>query len=769
MDRFTALIEPTTPAVFRLPGSRTPIIGREEVRAGLVRPLERGERLITLVGTGGVGKTRLALAVAEDLRPAFDGRVGWVSLGELTEPDLLLDAIARALEISLKGRDPLDALVAAIGDGPALLVIDNMEHLAEASAILGTLLDRAPSLSLLVTSRLPLRLTAEREVRISPFRAPVSGTALEEHPAIRLFIERARAVDSAFEPSSVDIERIARIVAQLDFLPLAIELAAARVRHFSLEEIESLLSSSLDLLTGGPRDAPDRHRTIRGAIGWSYALLNPEEQRLFRSLSIFPGSFTLESAIQLFEENGSTRVEVIDLVSNLVDQNLVIRLNEPGPGRYVMLGSIREYGQAQLIADGEDRQVWNRFVGIVLERVTPPDRKASDNLPWLQTVEQSMDDVRAALAWLLSIRDGERALQVADALNSWWTSRGSPREGARIFQSAFALSPVVSDRLRFDAMRGYAWLLALSGSVPQALELRDELESLAQSLDDPVALVQVGQVLGALAFVEGDFEEGRRRTLQAVELAESVAILPQFKGLLFNMASLSEILGDYEQALEYHRRGIELVGWKENPGFYALHLTGMANLALRTGNPGEADRLLREVWTDIAELRNAQMLISAMTAKGEALLDFGQPLRAAYLFGAADKLIETFGRVLTEPEVAEIQVLRDRVASALPPDELARATAVGRSMSIDELTAEMLAPADATPRASREEPSLLTPRETEVVRLLVEGKTNPEIAAELFISERTVQSHVANIMAKLGVSSRTAVAARAVRESLLPT
>jgi non-specific serine/threonine protein kinase len=234
------------------------------------------------------------------------------------------------------------------------------------------------------------------------------------------------------------------------------------------------------------------------------------------------------------------------------------------------------------------------------------------------------------------------------------------------------------------------------------------------------------------------------------------------------MATLSEILGDYDQALEYHRRGIQLVGRDENRGMYALHLTGMASLALRTGDPTEADRLLREVWADIAELRSAQVMSSALTAKVEVLLDFGQPLRAAHLFGAADKLIEIYGRVLTDAETAEIDILRERIARALPPDELMRAMAKGRALSIEELSAEMLAPATPVATPARSEPSVLTPRETEVARLLVDGKTNPEIAADLFISERTVQSHVANIMAKLGVKSRTAVAARVVRDNLLP-
>lgn len=769
MDRFSNLAEPPAPAVFRLPVSRAPIVGREDDRARVASLIAQGQRMITLVGAGGVGKTRLALAVADDLRPAFDNRVGWVSLGELTEPDLLLDTIARALDVAIQGRSPVDALAGAIGDAPALLVVDNMEHLAGGSAVLADLLDRVPSLTLLVTSRVPLRLTAEQELRIHPFPGFAAGIPLATHPAVRLFIERARAVDASFDPDQGALDRIAAIVARLDFLPLAIELAAARVRHFSLQEIEALLSSSLDLLTGGPRDAPDRQRTIRGTIGWSYALLDPNQQRFFRTLSVFPGPFSLDSSIALQEPGGFGRVETIDLVSNLVDENLLIRLIEPGAGRYVMLGAIREFGQAQLLAEGEDEEVRARFAAQVLQRVTPPERYASESVPWLETIEQSMDDVRSAFSWFIANGNGASALRLADALNGWWTSRGTPKEGARFFQAAFALDPDVPDRLRFDAMRGYAWLLALSGELPRALGLRQQLEELAISLDDRVPLVQAEQVLGALSFVDGEFEEGRRHTQRAIELAEDVDILPQFKGLLFNMATLSEIVGEYELALEYHRRGVALIDQHAHPGLWALHLIGMASLALRTGDAHEADRLLREAWPTIAEMRNAQLTGSALAAKGEVLLDFDQPGPAAWLFGAADQLIDSFGRVLTEPEAAEIDLLRERLARALPPDEMAAGLAAGRTMSIETLSEIVMAQTGPVPVLVEAQPSRLTPRESEVARLLVQGKTNPEIAAELFISERTVQSHVANIMAKLGVNSRTAAAAVAVREGLVPS
>ena len=218
---------------------------------------------------------------------------------------------------------------------------------------------------------------------------------------------------SGFDPDAGELARIAEIVAQLDFLPLAIELAAARVRHVSLEEIATLLSSSLDLLTGGPRDAPDRHRTIRGAIGWSYELLQPEEQQLFRALSVFPGPFTLDSAVRLADGAGISRLETIDRVSTLVDQNLLMRLNEPGAGRYVMLGSMRDFGQAQLVAADEDAVVRARFAAAVIERIEPPEPASQRQCRLARTGRTVDGRYPSRISWLIANGDGARALETS--------------------------------------------------------------------------------------------------------------------------------------------------------------------------------------------------------------------------------------------------------------------------------------------------------------------------------------------------------------------
>jgi non-specific serine/threonine protein kinase len=310
-------------------------------------------------------------------------------------------------------------------------------------------------------------------------------------------------------------------------------------------------------------------------------------------------------------------------------------------------------------------------------------------------------------------------------------------------------------------------MLAQIGQIPRAMSYRAGVQELAERIGELKALIHAEQLAGALAFIEGDFDSGRRHMQRGIELAENADMSRRFKGLIFNMASLSEVLGEYEAALAYHKRGIALLDRSANPGLYAMHLIGMAALAVRSGDLTEGDRLLRQAWPDIAEWRSSQVLVGALTTKGELLIDIGEAEQAAWLFGAADHIIEQYGRVLAEIEIEEIGKLRDRLASQLPPDQLEHALAAGRSLSMEELTRIIETPVAAGP-APEPERSLLTLRETEVARLLVDGKTNPEIAAELFISERTVQSHVANIMAKLEVNSRTAAAARVVRDGLLP-
>ena len=318
-----------------------------------------------------------------------------------------------------------------------------------------------------------------------------------------------------------------------------------------------------------------------------------------------------------------------------------------------------------------------------------------------------MDELRSVFAWLIASGQGIRALQLATDLGGWWNTRGNPHEGHRMYGAAFAAAEDIPNTMRFEAIRDYSWLLALSGEIPQALALRDEIRQLARTLDDPLPAVKAEQVLGALAFIEGNFDEGRAHTQRAIELAEDAQLAAKFGGLFFNMATLSEIAGDYDQARAYHQRGLELFERDKKRGLYSMHQMGLASLALRAGDWLEADRLARDVWADIAEIRDQQVIMGALLVKSEVYLKAGDPVRAARLMGAADQRMATFGRVLTEFEIVEVNRLRDGLTQALTDELFQQEGESGRSMTLDALTTEMERSVQARVTPAQSVPSVL--------------------------------------------------------------
>ena len=581
-----------------LPVQLTPLIGREHEVTTVVRLLRRDNvRLVTFTGPGGTGKTRLALQVASELADVFVGGVFFVSLASISDPMLVMPTIARALGIrDGVGQPALGRLVEVLQQKQVLLLLDNFEQVVEAAPQVMELLTSCPQLKLLVTSREVLHVRSEREFAVPPLALPDPTNlpklaALARTPSVALFLQRAQAARPEFKLTSTNARAVAEICVRLDGLPLAIELAAARMKLLSPQALLARLDRPLNMLTGVARDVPARQQTLRNTIEWSYQLLNAREQRLFRWLSVFVNGCTLQAAEAICTGPDDEAGLMLDSVASLVDKSLLQRVEQTQEGsedqRLLMLETIREYGLEALTANGEGDAARQAHAGYFLQLAeeAEPALKGPLLIDWLDRLEREHDNLRAALQWALEKGRGEIALRLGIALERFWVVRGIRNEGRAFLERALAGSAGVADNVRAKALLAAARLAFNQSNYEQGEVLAQEGLALFRGLGDRRGIALSLNRLGVAAWRRGDFKSARILLEEDLTLFREMGDRDRVAWSLFMHGLLDNKQGEFAGASSRFEQSLALFRELGNKRGIAASLTQLAGtLFVSQGN-----------------------------------------------------------------------------------------------------------------------------------------------------------------------------------------
>jgi predicted ATPase/DNA-binding CsgD family transcriptional regulator len=806
-----------TQTLHNLPAQVSSFIGREAELAA-VRGLMAGSRLVTLTGAGGAGKTRLGLQVAAGLLGGTADGVWFADLAPLQDPDLVAVTVADVLGVRQEpGRPVLDTLAEAVGERSPLVLLDNCEHLVGACAKLAdALLQGCPGLALLATSREPLGIGGEYVYRVPSMGVPADGDeagAIRASEAVRLLMDRvaAQGVPLAWEEETAAV--VARICRRLDGIPLAIELAAARLRAMSAGELEARLDERFALLTGGSRTGLPRQRTLRAMVDWSWELLNPAEQAVLARLSVFAGGFGLAAAEAVAADPDVPAAEVLGLLGALVDKSLVHYDHAgTGPARYRLLETVRQYAAGQLDAQGPEAvdraRTAHRDYYVALAEAAAPRLIAHDQLEWLDRLDGELGNLRAATAFSLTQADLTPGLRLAASLRMYWKARGHAAEGADVLralldapasqgatlpraralvaaahllgqvsgytiavdycQEALAIARAAGDEyLVADLLQVRAWVLVRLGEPGAALPLIEQGLGLARRLEDPHLTARLLTARSYASYADGDSAGAVRDAAESLRPSRQAGDRIQLGQMLGNLGNFELSADDLEAARGHLAESLDIArALNDRNGI----VFGTFNLGLaeHLGGPQDAARALFSESLGLARRMGMKANIGyallglALAGRGGADLCW-----SARLHGAADQALADLGRTLEPLEGRLADLDRQRLRAAMGDGPFEADYAAGRTLDpaqvLELATDTGEAPAGQPPSADYLARFGLTEREREVLALLAAGRSNPQIGQALFISAKTVSVHVSNILAKLGVSGRAEAAAMAHR------